>query len=157
MAVPPLRERTEDIAELAAYFLEQATVREGSKPLGVAPGAMRLLENYAWPGNVRELENLCRRAVTLCATETMTAELIDPWLRSHAPPLEDFGPLREGRMLEDIERQLIERTLGKFNGHRAKSAKALGMGVRTLTMKLKQWREQDATAARELTVAGAGF
>ena len=52
------------------------------------------------------------------------------------------GALREGRMLEDMERKLIERMLAKFGGHRAKTAKALGMGVRTLGMKLKQWREE---------------
>jgi DNA-binding NtrC family response regulator len=154
LSVPPLRERTEDIPELAEYFLKQATMQEGSRELKVAPVAMRLLRNYAWPGNVRELENFCRRAATLCTGEMMTAELIEPWLRPTAPPLEDFGPLREGRMLEDMERQLIERTLGKYNGHRAKSAKALGMGVRTLTMKLKQWREQDAAESRELACAG---
>lgn len=156
VAVPPLRERVEDIPELVEYFLEQAAMREGSTELKVAPGAMRLLCNYAWGGNVRELENLCRRATTLCTGDTMTAELIEPWLRPAAPPLEDFGPLREGRMLEDMERQLVERTLGKFNGHRAKSAKALGMGVRTLTMKLKQWREQDAAEARELVGVAGG-
>ena len=117
---------------------------------------MKLLKSYAWPGNVRELENLCHRAGTLCAGQTMTAELIEPWLRPAAAPVEDFGPLREGRMLEDMERQLIQRTLGKYNGHRAKSAKALGMGVRTLTMKLKQWREQEAAESRELVGAGAG-
>ena len=143
-SVPPLRERVDDIPELVEHFLRQATTPSGSEALKVSPVAMRLLKSYAWPGNVRELENLCHRAGTLCAGETMTAELVEPWLRPAAPPVEDFGPLREGRMLEDMERQLIERTLGKYNGHRAKSAKALGMGVRTLTMKLKQWREQEA-------------
>ena len=58
-------------------------------------------------------------------------------------------------MLEDMERRLIERTLGKFNGHRAKTAKALGMGVRTLGMKLKQWREE--AEARQGALAGAAI
>jgi DNA-binding NtrC family response regulator len=154
--VPPLRDRVEDIPELVEYFLGRAGRSERGRSLKVAPGAMKLLKSYAWPGNVRELENLCCRAATLCARETMTAELIEPWLRPAAPPIDGFGPLREGRMLEDMERQLIEHTLGKYNGHRAKSAKALGMGVRTLTMKLKQWREQAAAESRELVGAGAG-
>jgi DNA-binding NtrC family response regulator len=156
LSVPPLRERTEDIPELVDYFLKQATVREDAREMKVASSAMRLLGNYAWPGNVRELENLCRRAATLCTGNTMTAELIEPWLRATAPPVEAFGPLRAGRMLEDMERQLIERTLAKNNGHRARSAKALGMGVRTLTMKLKQWREQGAAEVRELAGTGVG-
>ena len=56
-------------------------------------------------------------------------------------------------MLEDVERSLIERTLSRFNGHRAKTAKALGMGVRTLGMKLKQWREE---AEQQQVLSGAG-
>ena len=63
-------------------------------------------------------------------------------------------------MLEDLERRLIEQTLGRFNGHRAKSAKALGMGVRTLGMKLKQWREEkESLEQREnegLVLTGSG-
>ena len=153
--VPPLRDRPEDIVELADHFLDQAVRQEGARALTIAPAAERLLTGYAWPGNVRELENLCRRVVTLCTGDTMAANLIEPWLQPSAPPVESLAPLREGRMLEDMERQLIERMLTKFNGHRAKSAKALGMGVRTLTMKLKQWREQADAEARELETVGA--
>ena len=103
---------------------------------------MKLLTGYAWPGNVRELENLCRRAVTLRTGKTITASLIEPWIRSSVTPMQGLGDLQDGRMLEDMERRLIERTLTRFNGHRAKSAQALGMGVRTLGMKLKQLREE---------------
>lgn len=142
VSVPPLRNRAEDIPELVEYFLKQATAREGSGPLKVAPDAMKLLTGYDWPGNVRELENLCRRAVTLCPTDSLTTDLIEPWLRASAPALDGLESLRDGRMLEDMERRLIERTLARFNGHRAKTAGALGMGVRTLGMKLKQWREE---------------
>lgn len=147
--IPPLRERREDIAELAEYFLKQASKASGIKSIRIATEAMRWLTNYNWPGNVRELENICRRAVTLCQSDVITSDLIEPWLRSSTPPVESFGPLREGCMLEDMERQLIERTLAKFNGHRANTARALGMGVRTLGMKLKQWREE--AASKELT------
>jgi DNA-binding NtrC family response regulator len=151
--VPPLRDRGDDIPELVHCFLEKATVRDGTRSLKVAPDAMRLLAGYNWPGNVRELENLCRRAATLCPGDTLTAELIEPWLTATVPSMNRLGPLREGRMLEDMERSLIERTLGRFNGHRAKTAKALGMGVRTLGMKLKQWREE---AEQQPTLAGVG-
>ena len=154
VSVPPLRDRAEDIEELVEYFLEQARVREDCGPLKVAPEAMRLLAGYNWPGNVRELENLCLRAATLCMSDTITAELIEPWLRLSEPSLEGLGPLREGRMLEDVERRLIERTLARFNGHRAKTARTLGMGVRTLGMKLKQWREE-AEEQRRTMVATA--
>ncbi len=82
----------------------------------------------------------------------MTSELIEGWLRTSPQPSDRWGTLREGRMLEDMERQLIERTLSRFNGHRAKSAKALGMGVRTLGMKLKQWREETEAFQRRRVV-----
>ena len=106
---------------------------------------MCLLTEYAWPGNVRELENVCCRAATLCTTETITSALIEPWLRSGSVSINGLGALRDGRMLEDMERRLIEQMLAKFGGHRAKTAKSLGMGVRTLGMKLKQWREEAAS------------
>jgi DNA-binding NtrC family response regulator len=140
--LPPLREHAEDIPELVMYFLQEAAAADGSRPLRVGAGAMKLLSEYCWPGNVRELENLCRRAVTLSTGDVMTPELIEPWLTANTATVDGLGSLRDGRMLEDMERRLIERTLAKHNGHRVKSAKALGMGVRTLGMKLKQWREE---------------
>ena len=96
----------------------------------------------------------CSRAVTLCTNGTMTVEHIDPWLSSRRQTMtgnDGFGAIRDGHLLEDMERKLIEKTLTRFNGHRADSAKALGMGVRTLSMKLKQWRDE---AARQKELAG---
>ncbi len=153
VAVPPLRDRFEDVPDLVTHFLEQATLRDGASALEPTRGAMELLTGYSWPGNVRELENLCRRAGTLCNGNRLTAELIEPWLRPTASKTDGFGSLRDGSMLQDMERKLIERTLQRFDGHRAKTAKALGMGVRTLGMKLKQWREE-AEGARQLVGAG---
>lgn len=151
-----MRDRIEDVAELAAYFLEKVPNEDGGRSLRVAPDALRLLMGHSWPGNVRELENLCRRAATMGTTDRMTAALIGPWLNPVSKVSTDLGALRDGRMLEDMERHLVERTLARFNGHRAKSAKALGMGIRTLGMKLKQWREDDASHAGVLVAAGAG-
>lgn len=140
--VPPLRDRIEDIPELAEHFIAQAVRQNGVHAPRVADATLRILRQYSWPGNVRELENLCHRAVTLAPNGTITPDLVEGWLGGGVRTAPGLGTLREGRMLEDMERQLIERTLAQFNGHRAKSAKALGMGVRTLGMKLKQWREE---------------
>ena len=71
-----------------------------------------------------------------------------PWRGPGGVKREGLTSLRDGRMVEGMERQLIERTLQRFEGNRAKTAKALGMGVRTLGMKLKQWREEAAAASR---------
>jgi len=145
VTLPPLRERVEDIPELVEFFLKDTSRRDGTGELSVSPPAMQLLKEYYWLGNVRELENICRRAGTLSTGGVMSVELVEPWLSaSQTRSVEGFNRLREGRMLQDMERQLVERTLARLNGHRARSAKALGMGVRTLSMKLKQWREEDS-------------
>ncbi len=156
VSVPALRDRIDDLPELCDHFLSLARQEDAVEARAFTPDAMRLLMTYGWPGNVRELENLCRRAATLCSGELIDAELIESWLRTEPAVGSGMASLREGRMLEDMERQLIERTLARFNGHRVKSAKALGMGVRTLGMKLKQWREEAAEHGTVLLGAGMG-
>ncbi len=155
LRMPPLRERREDIPDIVMHVLVRLTGRSGSSAPSVDAEAMRALSGYGWPGNVRELENVCHRVVAMLSGEAIGREHVEQWLcglsrRSSGAVDAGFGDLRPGRMLQDMERRLIERTLKQHNGHRVKSAKALGMGVRTLGLKLKQWREQDvANANRE--------
>ena len=142
ITLPPLRDRREDVPELAAYFLERIARREGRSPLGVSADAVRVLRQYDWPGNVRELENVCERASVLVVGETVTGSELEAWLTGQVEPEAGAESLRPGHMLEDMERQVIEQTLLKFNGHREKTANTLGIAVRTLGMKLKRWREE---------------
>ncbi|MCK6455012.1 MAG: sigma-54 dependent transcriptional regulator [Phycisphaerae bacterium] len=147
----PLRERREDIPELVRHFLERIARREGRASPQATPRAMQVLQSYHWPGNVRELENVCERAIVLCPGGMIEATVIENWLTNDLaqPDPNAFRRVRHGHMMEDMERELIERTLLQFNGHREKTARALGIGVRTLGMKLKQWREEaNAAAAR---------
>jgi len=145
--LPPLRQRVEDIPELVSYFLERLARKTGRKPLRVSSEAMDLLMAYSWPGNVRELENLIERAHVLCDDEEITAAMIEPWLNGRgAQAFEPLFNLRPGHILEDAERLLIERTLRQFGGHREKTARALGIGVRTLSLKLKKWQQQTRRA-----------
>ncbi len=153
VVVPPLRERREDIPLLVSHFLLRAAARAGRPALRVAQAAMRLLEEYDWPGNVRELENLCERASVLVVDGILIPEIVAPWLGSIQRTERFERQLRPGHVLEDMERQLIEKTLKQCGGHRAKTAAALGIGVRTLGLKLKQWREE-AEARRSLQIAG---
>lgn len=156
--LPPLREHLEDIEELADYFLDRRAQRTGSRVQRVTPQTVDLLMGYTWPGNVRELENLIERACVLCDQEEIRHEAIEPWLR----PMNDVSgslpaALRQGHLLEDAERHLVERTLKQFSGHREKTARALGIGLRTLTLKLKRWREETQTevpAGREQSLVG---
>jgi len=167
--VPPLRERREDIPALATHFVETVCAREGRVAKRLSEGAVEALSAYDWPGNVRELQNICERAVVLSRGEEIERSLLEDWLprpdvvvrsmaatellqRPRADAAEPAGAVgalitgEEPRTLEDIERQAIVETLERFNGHRSKTAQALGIGVRTLGMKLKRWKEQRLVA-----------
>ncbi len=142
VGVPPLRERREDIPRLTEYFIGRIARRDGRTPVQVESAAMRLLQDYHWPGNVRELENVCERTAVLDGRDLLTAATVTAWLQGELRADDGARRLRPGFLLQDLERQLIERTLLQFNGHREKTAKALGIGVRTLGMKLKKWQEE---------------
>ena len=156
LEVPPLRERKEDIGQLVEFFMRRIGQLEGHKTLRFEPDAVELLKQYDWPGNVRELENVCQRAAALTEGGWVQKQLVQDWIQPAPQSVEALGRLRHGRMLEDMERRLIERTLAEHNGHREKTAKALGMGVRTLGMRLKQWREEAAAAEKARNPVHAG-
>jgi transcriptional regulator with GAF, ATPase, and Fis domain len=145
LAVPPLRERLSDVPELAAHFLGRAAERLNRDPCGLTPGALELLTSYSWPGNIRELENLIVRASVLNDGTAITADELRPWLietESSGPPakaLNEDEALPVGLSLDEMERKLIEATLERFGGHRAKTAEALGIGIRTLSGKLRAY------------------
>jgi len=138
--IPALRDRREDIPLLATYFLTRLAKRSGRMPAKFDTGALRLLETYSWPGNVRELENLVERAWVLSGGERISEDLIEPWLQNSRTS--EAYSVRPGCLLEDMEREMILKTLNQFHGHRAKTAKALGIGLRTLGLKLKRWQEE---------------
>jgi DNA-binding NtrC family response regulator len=140
--LPPLRQRSDDIAELCRHFLHQIARRENSVFRHIEPEALRLLQRYNWPGNVRELQNIVERACVLESEPgVIRAATIEPWLRMSDPNVSAINDLA-GKPLADIERQVILSTLEQFKGHRQKTAGALGIGVRTLGMKLKRWKEE---------------
>ena len=150
LVVPPLRERREDVPELAAYFFKRSARRLGRENCTLDKAAEQLLVDYHWPGNVRELENIITRASVLTTTGHVTADDLRRWLSAEGERRKDegessafslqpsaFPPI--GISLEEMERRLIEATLEHFSGHRARTAKALGIGIRTLSGKLRQY------------------
>jgi len=154
LQVPPLRTRTGDVVELCAHFLRRAALRMQRAPRVLTASAAELMENYHWPGNVRELENLMTRASVLGEQSTISADELRPWLIDsdrHSTRLET-GEVPVGLSLQEMERKLIEATLQRFGGHRAHTAKALGIGVRTLSGKLRSY----GYAPREKSFARAG-
>lgn len=140
MVVPPLRERRADIPELLDYFLEQSAARLGKPKCELTPGALDLLQSYHWPGNVRELQNIVRGATVLNHGQPIGPDELKPWLMGTPGRAEPQTlNVAAGVSLRQMERQLIEATLKAFGGHREKTAKALGIGLRTLTGKLKDY------------------
>jgi DNA-binding NtrC family response regulator len=140
--LPALRQRTEDIQELCRHFLHSVAKREQNAFRHIEPEAIRILQKYPWPGNVRELQNIMERATVLeTAPGVIQAQTIEPWLKVRGSTEAAAADLA-GKPLADIEKQVILSTLEQFKGHRIKTATALGIGVRTLGMKIKKWREE---------------
>jgi DNA-binding NtrC family response regulator len=147
MDLAPLRERLEDVPELVRHFLHGIAKRESAAFRHIEPEALRLLQKYNWPGNVRELQNIIERASVLESAEGLIrASTIEPWLKIEGATTIQTDGLA-GKPLADIEKQVILSTLERFKGHRIRTATALGIGVRTLGMKLKKWREEEALFA----------
>ena len=120
--LPPLRERREDIALLAAWFLERHAHRYGRALEGFEPDAMEALRGHPWPGNVRELEHAVERAVLLAAGPRV--RVADLGLRA----TEGAGVAAlEALTLDEVERELIRRALKRHDGNVSEAARALGL------------------------------
>ena len=138
--LPALRERLEDIPELSRHFLSLISKREKSPFRHLEGEAVRVLQRYNWPGNVRELQNIVERASVLeLEPGIIRATTIEPWLKTRQGS--SAAESLAGKPLADVEKQVILSTLQQFKGHRIKTAGALGIGVRTLGMKLKKWKD----------------
>ena len=151
---PPLRERLEDIPELAEHFMRKIASQLGVKPPVLTPEAMQVLCRRRWSGNIREFGNAIERALILCRDGRLSAEaLAMPEGEAHpaswmAPPAPGAPPARtldgpspspdEASLnLHVLERLTIQRALVATNGHRTKAARILGISERTLRNKLK--------------------
>ncbi len=143
--VPPLRERGEDTALLAAFFLNKHSIRMNKKGLRFSEKALRFIQEYQFPGNVRELENAIERAVTFCDGDTVRYEDLPVRMREHstsmlrsagsqptmpAPLADSLAPLAE------IEQRYILHVLDQVGGNKRKAAEVLGISRRTLYRRL---------------------
>ena len=141
MRVPSLRERPEDVPELAEAVLRRLGRRMKITPPMLARDALAALESYAFPGNVRELENILERAITMSTGGEIRAEDIQlrplacglPFGRRDAPP---GAPL--GDHLEDVEREAILKALEQTRYNKTAAAKMLGMSFRALRYRIKK-------------------
>jgi two-component system nitrogen regulation response regulator GlnG len=161
--LPPLRERVDDVGDLAMHFLKTAQ-REGEPIKSISPEAIRLMQNYSWPGNVRELENLVRRLSALYADEMISAEIVQnelnivdrqsttgitgpmdvsmavethvgQVLREFEPNLPPAGLYQ--RVIDKVEAPLIAMALNACGGNQIKAADLLGLNRNTLRKKIR--------------------
>jgi two-component system response regulator FlrC len=137
LRIPPLRERKDDIAALTQYFMQKHGGTNGEQPDNQT---VELLQRYGWPGNVRELENIVHRSFALRGRLNVTpADLFD---QSVETP--DTAGLQAGQSVGEMERKLIMTTLEQTNGNRTHAAKLLGISLRTLRNKLREYRVEEA-------------
>jgi transcriptional regulator with PAS, ATPase and Fis domain len=145
LRIPPLRERTEDMTLLAEHFLEQFCDEHGKPAKRMSQQALEVLKRYPWPGNVREFRNFIESMVIFHQGSLIDAEDLPAEFR-YSRSSEDEPPVQvahgEPRRMAEIERLAILETLDLTKGRRAEAAKILGIGLRTLQRKLKEYRAE---------------
>jgi len=144
LVIPSLRERTEDIVELAKYFIQQKGSEMNKENIVVTEQALTELTNYSWPGNVRHLENVIERAVVLCKNNKIDLNIIREALNVHDHfnhnetfSNDNIQEINDG-VLRQLEDEMIVKVLNDAGGNRTLAAKRLGISVTTLWRKLKQ-------------------
>ncbi len=135
--IPPLRERKEDIALLAAAFLREFAQENGKHLEGIDAKARLALYNYSWPGNVRQLRNSIESAVVLGKGTSITVEDLPPNIRGDAGG--DLLRLPVGASLVDVEKEVIRSTLAREGGNKSRTAEILGIGRKTLHRKIEEY------------------
>ena len=141
--LPPLRERSEDVSLIARHFLEQIAEREGAKKR-FAPEVLQQLSEHRWAGNVRELRNVVYRAYVMTPGDTIVDAHLPGELGAAAatagPPVLS---IRVGTPLAEVERLLTLATLQHFGRHKEKTAATLGISLKTLYNRLKDYASDD--------------
>jgi two-component system response regulator PilR (NtrC family) len=146
LKVPSLRQRREDIPQLAEHILNQLCANQDIEPPQIGIEAIEALQRYAFPGNVRELENILERALTLCngehiLTDDLALPQLDPAEQQEAnldqPPPPPAGVALED-YLEQIERQAILKALDQTRNNKTAAAKLLGITFRAMRYRLKK-------------------
>jgi two-component system NtrC family response regulator len=140
VSLPPLRQRKGDIPALVNHFIEVHAAAQGKEVSGVTPGTLSALFAYDWPGNVRELSNVVERAVASCRGREITAEDLTPVLHGGRPEESTASALIPGATLFEIEREAILRTLDQCGGSTARAAEVLGVSIRKIQYRLKEYR-----------------
>jgi transcriptional regulator with PAS, ATPase and Fis domain len=150
--MPPLREHKEDVPDLVHSLLAEMSSKHGRRVATVSEAVLNAFKNYSWPGNVRELRNTLERAVIVCEGAVIETKHLPPGF-GHAPmrpSADDADSIRVGvgTTVGEAERLLIIKTLESTNNNKTRAAEILGISLKTLHNKLKEYGSSSAEAAR---------
>jgi two-component system response regulator HydG len=143
LTVPPLRERGDDVALLADFFLRRYAAKNGKQVVGFTRNAMEQLNSYRFPGNVRELENIVERAVVLTKEQVIDEADLPADLLGRSGDGKTIS-VAIGTPLEEVENRLIFETLRHANGDKRLAAQLLGIATRTIYRRLESTRDDVA-------------
>jgi len=149
IVLPPLRERTDDVPLLVDHFLKEIAQQKHTPPRKVSPEVMRRLQQYRWPGNVRELRNTLESMMVLAEGELLTERDLPERIADGS--ISAVGPkeVPTGLTMDELERLAITRALDQFDGNRTHAANRLGISVRTLQRKLRQYETERRTQVED--------
>jgi transcriptional regulator with PAS, ATPase and Fis domain len=152
--LPPLRERIEDLPMLVAKFILEANKEQGRQVQGVSAECLEALKTHRWPGNVRELRNVIDHAVIVSKRRTISLDDLPPQYRSPNGKVEHVT-FPVGSSLDEVERELIGRTIEFTAGNKTRAAQMLGVGVRTLYRRLERYAGDEPVSRRNAaSIAG---
>ncbi|MCU1264758.1 MAG: two component, sigma54 specific, transcriptional regulator, Fis family [Acidobacteria bacterium] len=149
--LPQLKDRKEDLPLLAQHLVTQLAGKHNRPARFLSAAALSVLQFHAWPGNVRELRNVIERAVVICSGEQIERHHFAPYPIEQRERLrhEDTITFPVGTPLEEVERQMILRTLTKTNNNKTRAAELLGISLKTLHNKLNLYRERGQLGSSE--------
>jgi two-component system NtrC family response regulator/two-component system response regulator HydG len=155
VTLPPLRKRKGDIPALLSHFIAKFAASYGKPVRALGPGALNALLAHDWPGNVRELENAIERAVVLSRGGELTLEELPSSLRGSRTLAPAPSQVQPGATLRDMERDAILRALAVAGGSTTRAARMLGISVRKVQYRLKEYRLDGCLAHDEAPEATA--
>jgi DNA-binding NtrC family response regulator len=151
IAMPPLRDHRQDLPELVTTLLAEMNEKHGRKVQMVSDSVMTIFSSYAWPGNVRELRNTLERAVIVCDGGVVESKHLPPGFGqvTPRPPVQEANAVRlgVGTTVGEAEKLLILKTLEATNNNKTRAAEILGISLKTLHNKLKEYGSSQVATA----------
>jgi DNA-binding NtrC family response regulator len=146
VAMPPLREHKQDIPQLTENLVQEMNAKHQRQVRGVSEEVDRLFQEFSWPGNVRELRNCLERAIIVCDGSVIEARHLPPGFGEQparrTPSETDGIHVGVGTTVDEAERQLIVKTLESTHNNKTRAAEILGISLKTLHNKLKEYGQQ---------------